>query len=181
MKKPCVHLNIPWQPASPMLPQIYFWTIHCIKWWVHVQYKHRANGQQNLVENKTTPMIVCIDSAYFCSDNFHFRNCHLNSAISTSHLSPKWICQPVSTLGVYCFVLHEIHISKIAINDALNASAFDFIYKGVLHKAIFGSIHAWRWLWEDPEALHHLPLFQTRSCIPRNTCKQLTISGLTSK
>ena len=113
MKKPCVHLNIPWQPASPMLPQIYFWTIHCIKWWVHVQYKHRANGQQNLVENKTTPMIVCIDSAYFCSDNFHFRNCHLNSAISTSHLSPKWICQPVSTLGVYCFVLKFVWNSHL--------------------------------------------------------------------
>ena len=67
------------------------------------QRRHSVNGQQGLFENKDVPINVSINSKYFCSDNFTFKNAiwKASLAILIFHLHEvvnKCQCHQISAL-----------------------------------------------------------------------------------
>lgn len=122
-------------------------------------FTHCAKDQQGLVEKKDITMLVCINTAHFCSDNFHFPNCNLNSIICPSHLSPIWSCKLLSMSKDSWFDLHQMHISK-KYNDA-----FEFNYRGLLRR--LDGIYAWlSYNYITKRSLTTIPTFQNHLLSP---------------
>lgn len=93
------------------------------------QYRHGANDQQGLVENKNISMKFCINTAHFCLDNFYVKKCHMKALLDILifHLHEvvyQFQCQKISDLLCMKFTYPKN-------NDPLNVSAFDFIYNHV--------------------------------------------------
>ena len=67
------------------------------------QYRHGANDQQGLVENKNISMKFCINTAHFCLDNFYVKKCHTKALLDILifHLHEvvyQFQCQKISDL-----------------------------------------------------------------------------------
>ena len=165
-----VYKNTCWQPASQDVVTNLILQ-HSLYWVVDGQYRHCANGNRGLVENKEMSMNTCIKSARFCSDNFYVCKLHLKSVMYHPHLSPAERCEPVSASKDFSCFLREINIyyktSKMrGLSVHLNSFAEKFCSFRL--KKILNQILDDAWLWWKygiKSILSPLPTFLTTSLV----------------
>ena len=90
------------------------------------QCRHGGNGQQFLVEIKDMSINVCVNSAYFSSDNLYVRKCHLKVSVSFFYMN-LWTSVNVKKF-LLCFTWNS-HLQK-TVNDVMNVSVL-IVRKGV--------------------------------------------------
>ena len=73
------------------------------------QCRHGGNGQQFLVEIKDMSINVCVNSAYFSSDNLYVRKCHLKVSVSFFYMN-LWTSVNVKKF-LLCFAWNS-HLQK---------------------------------------------------------------------
>ena len=73
------------------------------------QCRHGGNGQQFLVEIKDMSINVCVNSAYFSSDNLYVRKCHLKVSVSFFYMN-LWTSVNVKKF-LLCFTWNS-HLQK---------------------------------------------------------------------
>ena len=90
------------------------------------QCRHGGNGQQFLVEIRDMSINVCVNSAYFSSDNLYVRKCHLKVSVSFFYMN-LWTSVNVKKF-LLCFTWNS-HLQK-TVNDVMNVSVL-IVRKGV--------------------------------------------------